>query len=201
MNPLRRFPVPEEPPPPWREVFGRVAPIEVDVGFGRGHFLLDRARQAPGVDLVGIEMRRKWVDVVRARLERERIGNARVLYGEAMTLLPRLFAPGEVSRFYVFFPDPWWKRRHRKRRLWTPAFADLLASRLCPGGLLYAQTDVAEYAAEILSLLEGTPGLVNVRGPGRLGPWEEDLPLSPRERRYRRDGIPYHQMKFRREPA
>jgi tRNA (guanine-N7-)-methyltransferase len=181
-------------------VFARDAPLEVDVGFGRGHFLLDRAAQAPHANLVGIELRKKWVATVRARIERLGLTNAQVLEGEAARLVAHHFGPGEVHRFYVFFPDPWWKRRHQKRRLWNPEFAALLMSRLSPGGHLFAQSDVWAYATEILALLEGTPGLRNVRGSFQLGPWNEELPLSPRERRYRKDGVPYYQMVFAREP-
>jgi tRNA (guanine-N7-)-methyltransferase len=196
MNPLRLSPWPESPPRPWTEVFGREAPLEVDIGFGRGHFLLDRAAQAPQVNLVGIELRRKWVATVRSQIERLHLENARVLEGEAARLIAHHFQPGEVHRFYVFFPDPWWKRRHQKRRLFNPEFAALLSSRLAPGGRLFAQSDVWSYATEILALLEATPGLRNARGPFQLGPWEEDLPLSPRERRCRQDGVPCYQMAF-----
>jgi tRNA (guanine-N7-)-methyltransferase len=195
MNPLRRPSVAPPAPRPWREVFGRDAELEVDVGFGRGHFLTDRARQAPGVNVVGIELRKKWVETLRARIERERIPNAYVLDGEAFALIAAHFAPGEVSRFYVFFPDPWWKRRHRKRRLWTPELVALLASRLRPGGAIYAQTDVAEYAEEIRGLLEAAPELTRAHAEA-YAPWGEELPRSPRERRYVRDGVPYYQMKY-----
>ena len=135
---------------------------------------------------------------VAARIERERIPNARVMEAEAALALSSWFAPATVSRFYVFFPDPWWKRRHHKRRLLSPSFAALLADRLAPRGLLYFQTDVAEYARDALAVLEGTPGLRNAAGPGAVVPWEEELPHSPRERRYRRDGVPYHQIKLER---
>ena len=195
MNPLRKPLTREPPPPPWREVFGRAAPLEVDIGFGRGHFLLDRARQAPNVDVVGFEIRKKWVTTVAARIERERVPNARVFEGEAQFVVTSWLAPGEVSRFYVFFPDPWWKRRHHKRRLLTPEFAALLAERLAPGGLLYFQTDVAEYAREARAVLAATASLRDAAAP-----WEPDLPHSPRERRYRRDGVSYHQLKLEKAP-
>jgi tRNA (guanine-N7-)-methyltransferase len=201
MNPLRK-PDPSEPRPrSWKEVFGRAAPLEVDVGFGRGHFLLDRARQAQQVNVVGIEMRRKWAGAVRDRIERERLANAFVLEGEAYRLIEAWFAPGEVTRFYVLFPDPWWKRRHRKRRLVTPAFASLCASRLAPGGALCVKTDVREVAVEILGILEATPGLSNAHGPMAFGPWGEDVPHSPRERRILREGVPAYAMKFLRADA
>jgi tRNA (guanine-N7-)-methyltransferase len=190
MNPLRRSLADEPLPGPWREVFGRDAPIEVDVGFGRGHFLLERARQAPHANLVGIEMRRKWVDGLAARIARERVPNARVLYGEAARVIGASFAPGEVARFYVFFPDPWWKRRHHKRRLFTPELAALLADRLASGGEIFFQTDVAQYAERARALLAATAGLSDA------GAWDPGLPPSPRERRYLRDGVPYQRMRF-----
>lgn len=196
MNPLGLPPVGEPPPPPWREVFGRDAPLEVDVGFGKGLFLTDRAREAPNVNVVGIEQRLKWVLATRGRIERERLPNASVMDGEAVYRITRSFQPGEVSRFYVFFPDPWWKRRHQRRRLWTPAFAALLTERLCPGGILYAQTDVAEYSQQILQILENAPGLQNASGPRQLAAWQGEIPPSPRERTYLQNGMPYYQMKY-----
>jgi tRNA (guanine-N7-)-methyltransferase len=118
--------------------------------------------------------------------------------GEAVARIRACFASASVSRFYVFFPDPWWKRRHHKRRLWTPEFAALLADRLVPGGEVFAQTDVRDYGEQILEILDATPGLENVVAPGTLTPWEGEVPPSPRERRYLRDATPYYQMRYRR---
>ncbi len=196
MNPLRLLPRDEPLPPPWPEVFRRRAPLEVDVGFGKGYFLTDRAREAPQIDVVGIEQRLKWVLSTRVRIERERLPNAYVMDGEAAYHIRRSFRPGEVSRFYVFFPDPWWKRKHHKRRLWSPEFAALLADRLAEGGVLYAQSDVAEYAQRIFDILEATKDLRNVNGPRVLAQWQGEIPPSPRERNYLRDGTRYFQMKY-----
>jgi tRNA (guanine-N7-)-methyltransferase len=197
MNPFNRRPANLAAAPDWAEVFGRHAPLEVDVGFGKGLFLVDRARESPGVDVVGIEHRHSFVEKTRARIAALRLRNAYAMEGEAFARITTCFPSASVSRFYVFFPDPWWKRRHHKRRLWTPEMAALLADRLVPGGELFAQTDVQEYATFIVDLLDATRGLVNTAGPGSLTRWENEIPPSPRERRYRIDGTPYYQARYR----
>ena len=198
MNPLRRMTSNDAPALDWPAVFGRVAPIEVDVGFGKGLFLIDRALTTPTVDVLGFEHRLSLVSKAQGRIEKLRIPNARAMDGEAYNRITVCFAPASVSRFYVFFPDPWWKRRHHKRRLWTEEFAGLLTDRLVPGGEIFAQTDVLEYAEYVLALLDGTPGLRNVEGPGKRTRWVGELPPSPRERQYLQDGTPYYQMRYQR---
>lgn len=200
MNPLRRMPANLEPGPDWPSLFGRVAPIEIDVGFGRGLFLVDRALSTPAVNVVGFEHRLSFVQRTQARIDKLRLPNARAMDGEAFARITACFTSASVSRFYVFFPDPWWKRRHHKRRLWTDEFAALLSDRLLDGGEIFAQTDVLEYAEYVLALLDRTPGLLNVEGPGQQTRWVGEIPPSPRERQYLQDGTPYYQMRYRRLP-
>ena len=104
-------------PVDWRAVFGRTAPLEVELGFGRPHFLLERALEAPGSDVVGIEWKGKWPRAVWAKQGKGEALNVRAVHGNAWLLFGALFSPSTVSAAYLNFPDPWWKTKHRKRRV------------------------------------------------------------------------------------
>jgi tRNA (guanine-N7-)-methyltransferase len=176
-------------PAPWSVVFGRRAPLEVELGFGRPHFLLERAREVPDHDIVGIEWKGRWPRSVWDKQRQGQYPNVRALHGNAWLLLGALFAPASLSLAVLNFPDPWWKAKHRKRRIVSDAFARLLECRLAPGGRVLVQTDVASLLEELLARLEAQPSLANPAGPGRLSP----KPLtasSHREKRCRADGVP-----------
>lgn len=167
-------------PPSWPTVFGRVAPLEVELGFGRPHFLFERAHEAPERDIVGIEWKGRWVQHANRRRRREGRRNLCAIHGNAWLLFGALFAPGSLDRVYLNFPDPWWKSRHQKRRIINDTFATLLGSRLQEGGSVLVQTDVASLLEQILEHLESAEGLVNPYGPGRLC---ADKPTSARSHR------------------
>jgi tRNA (guanine-N7-)-methyltransferase len=176
--------------PRWDIVFGRRAPLEVELGFGRPHFLLERAREVPDHDIVGIEWKGRWPAAVHARQKDGAYGNVRALHGNAWLLFGSLFAPSSLRWIVLNFPDPWWKTKHQKRRIVSDAFARLLASRLAPGGCLLLQTDVASLLEEYLARLEAQPELRNTAGPFRLAPRKPFSASSHREKRCRADGIP-----------
>src|ERR1700704_4329050 len=108
---------PQEALPDWERDFGRKAPLELEIGPGRGAFALDHAAAHPEIDLVAIETRRSDCDLIRGRALKRGLGNLLVLHGDAKLLLPWIFLPGALSVAHVQFPDPWWKTRHHKRRL------------------------------------------------------------------------------------
>src|SRR5207253_463793 len=140
VNPLNFRPEPEVLD--WATVFADASrPLEVDVGSAKGTFLIARAANAPDRNLVGLEIRLPMVE--RARRDTEKLGlkNVHVVFGNANSDFERLFAPRSVDRVYVHFPDPWFKTRHHKRRVVTPAFLEVLASRLKLGGELHFMTD------------------------------------------------------------
>jgi tRNA (guanine-N7-)-methyltransferase len=176
-------------PPSWPVVFGREAPLEVELGFGRPHFLLQRAHEKPEHDIVGIEWKGRWPRVVWDKQARGEAPNVRAIHGNAWLLFGALFQPSSVRHAYLNFPDPWWKAKHKKRRIISDAFAGLIASRLEPGGTLLVQTDVATLLEEILARLEAREDLVNPAGPGRLSRKPVGA-SSHREQRCRRDGVP-----------
>lgn len=135
-------------PPRWEVAFGRAAVLEVDLGCGRGSYALERARRRPGLNIVALEARRKWVEKIRQRCRQENIANLRAIRCDVAQDLPLLFAPGSVGGFTIHHPDPWWKKRHRKRRLVRPELVRQLVELLEIGGWIYLQTDVPGLAVE-----------------------------------------------------
>jgi tRNA (guanine-N7-)-methyltransferase len=180
--------------PDWRRDFGRDAPIELEIGPGRGHFALDHAAANPGIDLVAIETRRSDCELIRARAQKRGVRNLVVVQGDAKLLVQRLFAPGTLSALHVQFPDPWWKQRHQKRRLVDVELAALMRSLLRSGAIVDFRTDVQAYARAAVQTWEEA-GFVNAAGRGRL--WTEPPEvLSTRERRYARTGQPVFRARF-----
>jgi tRNA (guanine-N7-)-methyltransferase len=175
--------------------------VELEVGPGRGWFLIERAEVEPRVALVGLEVRRKWAVIVGARLQARGLGaRVRVYAEDAAEALPRLGPDGSIRRIFVHFPDPWWKKRHAKRRVVRDRFVDEAARLLEPHGELFVQTDVEERASAYASLVALDPRFLpagDVVGCPRLG----DNPYgarSPRERRAISDGLPVHRLRWTR---
>lgn len=173
------------------------APIELEIGPGRGGFLTERAESDPEARLVGLEIRRKWATVVDRRLRARGFGErARVFAEDARSAVAR-FPDGCARAVYLHFPDPWWKKRHQKRLVLTPELCRELARILVPGGELFVQTDVMERAERYEALV----GLEPSFEPWPGGPRVEESPYlarSPRERRAMADGLPVVRMRWRR---
>jgi tRNA (guanine-N7-)-methyltransferase len=186
--------LPSEAFPDWEGAFGRKAPLELEIGPGHGHFALDHAAQDPSIDLVCIETRRADCDLIRERAGQRGLRNLVVLQGDAKLLVPRLFAEGALSGLHVQFPDPWWKKRHRKRRMVDAELAVRMRTILRPGGMVDFRTDVPAYALAALEVWEET-GFENAAGKGNL--WTEAPEvLSTRERRYLKTGQPVYRARF-----
>jgi tRNA (guanine-N7-)-methyltransferase len=184
---------PHELYPDWERDFGRAAPLELEIGPGRGAFALDHAARHPEIDLVAIESRRSDCELIRARAERRGLHNLTVLQGDARLLIPRLFSPGSLAAVHVQFPDPWWKKRHHKRRMIDTELAAQLRRLLAPGGIVDFRTDVEAYAREgVQTWLEA--------GFAQL-PDEPPEVLSTRERRYAVSGQPVFRARFRNPPG
>jgi len=152
----------EPVPPDWQAAFGNQAPVEVDLGCGRGVYALERATRFPGVNVVALEVRKKWLVQLRARARRQGVLNLRAVRCDVSEDLPMLFAPATVSGFTIHHPDPWWKKRHRKRRLVRPSLVEVLVHLLRPGGWIFAQTDVPDLADEMQSVLAACDRLTAV---------------------------------------
>lgn len=136
--------------------FGRDAPLWVETGFGNGDALLAMASAHPENNYLGIEVHAPGVGHLLAQIEQQSISNVRVIRHDAIEVFANMLAPGSVSRALLFFPDPWPKKRHHKRRILQPEFLSLIESRLQQGGVLHCATDWAEYAEEMLELLSAS---------------------------------------------
>ncbi len=141
----------------WSSIFPNPGPIEIDVGCGRGLFLYLESVQNPERNYLGIEIDYREGRRTATRLKKRAAENARVWGGDARDALARVVSPGSVSVVHVYFPDPWWKRKHRRRRIFTKDFVDLVARVLEPGGLLSSATDVAEYFETMAGLMNHDP--------------------------------------------
>jgi tRNA (guanine-N7-)-methyltransferase len=186
--------LPQDLFPDWARDFGRAAPLQLEIGPGRGGFALDHAAAHPEIDLLCIETRRSDCELIRERAARRGLRNLIVMQGDAKLLVPRLFAPGSLSALYVHFPDPWWKKRHNKRRMVDVELAARMRTLLKPRGVVDFRTDVRAYAEAAIGSWEDA-GFVNEAGPGRM---ISDVPevLSTRERRYTRTGRPVYRARF-----
>lgn len=178
--------------PDWGGVFPDLTrPWEVDVGFGKGQFILARAAQAPEVNLVGLEIRLPMVERARELAARRGLENLHLIRCNANVSLVELLPRAQVRRVYVHFPDPWFKKRHRKRRIIQPAFLRDVAAVLEPGGELHFATDVAEYASSVLELMAETPEFAEGREAAPPFGIETD-----REAWHRSLGEPIHRYAF-----
>ena len=142
-------------------VFGRKAPKILEIGFGMGETTARIALENPEFDYLGIEVHSPGVGAMLKRISEHALTNVRVIQHDAVEVVRTMVPPESLSGIHVFFPDPWPKKRHHKRRLIQPAFAELLASRLAPEGYLHVATDWQEYADHILETLAATPSLEN----------------------------------------
>ena len=141
--------------------FGRSAPVVLEVGFGMGDATAQVAAAAPGTDFIGVEVHEAGIGALLRRIGEGGLAILRIVRHDAVEVLQQMIAPAALSGVHVWFPDPWHKKRHHKRRLIQPAFVELLATRLASGGYLHCATDWQPYAEQMLEVLSAAPGLVN----------------------------------------
>lgn len=163
-------------------MFGRTAPLHLEIGFGNGEALLEMAAQHPDCDFLGAEVHRPGVGRALLQIEACRAANIRVFCADGIRVLNAL-GPASLAAVYLYFPDPWPKKRHHKRRLLQPPFIALAASRLAAGGRLHFATDWRDYAVEALARLDSCDGLHNCAGRGRFSPRPPARPQTKFERR------------------
>ncbi len=169
-------------------------PLEIEIGYGRGDFLLDRAQRQPERLFIGYEIKTKATRLLLARIQRLQLHNLWVSDDDARFSLPRVIQDGRVDVFHILFPDPWWKTQHRVKRLFSPPFVELLAAKLRPGGLLCFKSDVEEYG-ELVRYLVEQPGAFLPHDPAlaeRLG----DYVPTHREQWCREHGKPVWSYTF-----
>lgn len=147
------------------QVFGRQAPCILEIGFGMGDATAQVAAALPGHDFIGVEVHEAGVGALLKRIGEAGLDNLRIVRHDAVEVLQQMLAPASLAGVHLWFPDPWHKKRHHKRRLVQPGFVALLASRLAPGGYLHCATDWRPYAEQMLQVLGEAPGLTNT-APG-----------------------------------
>lgn len=175
-------------------LFGKAAPFVVEIGFGMGRATATIAEALPETRFLGLEVHAPGVGKLLSEIENRKIENLLLIRHDAVEVIDSMLAPEAVDGFNIFFPDPWPKKRHHKRRIMNAAFVALLASRLKRGGYLYYVTDWEEYAEVTLETLSSEPSLINTcdRWAERL-PWR---PVTKFEQRAINDGRPIRELLF-----
>jgi tRNA (guanine-N7-)-methyltransferase len=177
-------------------LFGRTCPLVLEIGSGIGESTAAQAAADPGRGYLAVEVHSPGVANLLALAEADRLTNLRVVHGDALELLRNRIRPASLDAVHVFFPDPWPKARHHKRRLFQPAHVALLRSRLARGGTLRTATDWPEYARAMREVLTADPELVNPYQGWAPGP--SGRPETKYERRARSAGRPVFELVYRR---
>jgi tRNA (guanine-N7-)-methyltransferase len=165
-------------------VFGRDAPVVAEIGFGMGETTARIAADNPANDYLAIEVHAPGVGSLLKQIDAGGLSNVRIVAHDAVEVLRDMVPGGALAAIHVFFPDPWPKKRHHKRRLLQAPFVALAASRLVPGGLLHVATDWQEYAEHVLAVLGATPSLSNTApGFAPRPPWRPETKFESRGRR------------------
>jgi tRNA (guanine-N7-)-methyltransferase len=177
-------------------LFGRAAPVEIDVGSGKGLFVSAAAGAEPQADFLGIEIIAKYARFAAARLAKLGLANARIVHGNAQDLFRAWLSDASVRAVHLYFPDPWWKARHKKRRVANEQFFRDIERVLVPGGKLHFWTDVEEYFQTALSLIAAHTKLSGPH-PVVAKPADHDLDYRTHfERRMRQHGAPVYRAEF-----
>lgn len=187
------------PEPGWFDfpaIFGRDAPHTLEIGFGNGEVLLALARAHPERDFLGIEVHRPGVGRLLLSLDAQQLTNVRVVCADAREVLARCVPDASLQAVLLYFPDPWPKKRHHKRRLIQPEFVALAARKLSSGGQLQLATDWPDYAAHMLAVLSASPDLVNSMTGGGYAPRPPARPLTKFEHRGLQLGHPVLDLVF-----
>jgi tRNA (guanine-N7-)-methyltransferase len=197
----RYLKLPDALPRPWdaAQLFDRDAPLEIEVGSGKGLFLQSAAERNPGHNFLGIEIATKYARFAASRLARGGLTNGVMVHGDAQPIFADLLPDNSLAAVHVYFPDPWWKKRHQKRKVLNERFVKQVERTLVVGGSLHYWTDVQDRFVETLELLAAETKLV---GPLEVAetPAEHDLDYRTHfERRTRLAEMPVYRAEFRKE--
>jgi tRNA (guanine-N7-)-methyltransferase len=142
-------------------LFGRQAPLVLEIGFGMGDATAQIAQALPGTDFLGVEVHTPGVGALLKHIDEKKLSNLRIVQHDAVEVLEHMISPASLAGVHIFFPDPWHKKKHNKRRLIQAPFVSRLVTRLAPGGYLHCATDWQPYAEQMLQVLCAEPGLHN----------------------------------------
>ena len=172
----------------WAALFANGNPVELEIGSGKGLFLSSAATAMPAHNYLGIELSRKYAQLAASRLARRALSNAKVWRGDARVVLSRLVPACSVRAIHVYFPDPWWKKRHKKRRVFTAELVTEMERTLIPGGMVQIASDVEEYFGVIQGLMAANPRFHRQAGREPAEPEHPMDYLTHFERKYRLEG-------------
>jgi tRNA (guanine-N7-)-methyltransferase len=189
-------PAADPTPLDWSAIFGNHHPVEAEIGFGKGLFLLTASQHSPDVNFLGVEIERKYTLFTATRLAKRGLKNVRLACADAKLFLKNHVVDGSLRAVHVYFPDPWWKKRHKKRRLFTEEFVAQSLRVLRPGGLLHIATDVEEYSGIMKGLLAEQPRLRALPPPEPNDPKHDFDYLTNFERKYRKQGKPIYRAAY-----
>ena len=178
----------------WSELFDRDAPTEVEIGSGKGKFLIELAITRPDRNILAVERSAKYHRLCCDRAARRGLTNVRLVRTTGEDLLFRLLAEGSVARFYILFPDPWPKKRHHKRRFFKADHVAAVTRALVPGGKMLVKSDHDDYARVILEVLAEAPGLAMIDAKAAFA----GLPVTGFEQKYLAEGRTIHTFAFER---
>lgn len=185
------------PPVDWAKFFGNSQPVEFEVGPGKGLFLANAATRQPDTNFCGVELARKYARKAAERVAKKGLANVRVVAGDARRFLAEFVPPRSLGAVHVYFPDPWWKKRHKKRRVFTEALVRDARRALRPGGDLWIASDVEEYFGVTMALMKEHAEF-HEQAPPEPGTPEHDLDyLTNFERKYRIEGRAIYRAHYR----
>ena len=182
-------------------LFGRAAPLEVEIGSGKGLFLRNAAAAKPDANFLGVEVAKKYAEFAAAKLATAGLTNALMVHGDGLRIFQELIPDNSLAAVHVYFPDPWWKKRHRRRRVMRESFLRDIERTLLPGGSLHFWTDVEEYFQTSLALLASETTLAGPL-PVPETPAEHDMAYRTHfERRVRLADEPVYRAEFKKNPS
>ncbi|MFC1689831.1 tRNA (guanosine(46)-N7)-methyltransferase TrmB [Pseudomonadota bacterium] len=181
-------------------LFGNDHPVILEIGFGNGDATWQMARNQPGENFLGVEVHKPGVGHLLLKVEEYEISNLRIACEDAVELLRRRFANGVLSGVRIYFPDPWPKKRHHKRRIIQPPFVRLLAEKMKSFAILHLATDWEPYAEHMLDVMNSSPGFENLSPEGGYCPRPDWRPQTKYEKRGERLGHGVYDLVFRRRP-
>lgn len=183
---------------PWHfsDIFGKEAPVFIEIGFGMGDALIEMASAQPGSHFIGMDVHEPGIGHLAASLHEAELANVRIVTSDAVEMIKSHVPEASIDGFFIFFPDPWHKKKHHKRRLITPAFVTLLVHCLKPGGFVHCATDWESYALQMEEVLSGIPLLQNSQKAGGFLPGMKNRPLTKFEQRGLRLGHSVWDLKF-----
>jgi tRNA (guanine-N7-)-methyltransferase len=181
------------------KVFGNNAPCMLEIGFGSGQSLLEIAREHPEKNFIGIETYQPGIGTLLLGVESFDVKNIRVYYADAVEVIQQCIEPASLDGIQIFFPDPWQKRRHFKRRLIQSEFVNLVTDKLKPNGIFHLATDWEDYAEQMMEVLSASKALTNLAGPGEFASRSSQRPVITKfEQRGHHSGRPIWELQFTR---